>query len=77
MAGQSGGTLMRRGRVRARLLPWQLICLLLAGQAILLLETGRESALIFAVGSGLALVGLIPALKAVLPPIRRLGQRRP
>jgi hypothetical protein len=51
--------------------------LLLAGQAILLLETGRESALLFAVGSGLAVVGLIPALKAVLPPIRRVGQRRP
>jgi hypothetical protein len=50
--------------------------LLLAGQAALLLETGREAPLLFAIGTGFALLGVIPALKAVMPPIRSVGRRR-
>lgn len=39
--------------------------LLLAGQAYLLLETGKESPGLFAVGAGIAALGGVPALLAM------------
>ena len=44
--------------------------LLLAGQAFLLLETGKESPALFALGAGIAALGGVPALLGMLHPKR-------
>jgi hypothetical protein len=51
--------------------------LLLAGQAFLLLETGKESAGLFAIGAGIAALGGVPALLGMLHPKRPPPRRRP
>ncbi len=50
--------------------------LLLAGQAFLLLETGRESPGLFAIGAGIAALGGVPALLGMLHPKRPPPRRR-
>lgn len=50
--------------------------LLLAGQAFLLLETGKESVGLFAIGAGIAALGGIPALLGMLHPKRPPQRRR-
>ena len=45
--------------------------LLLAGQAFLLLETGKESPALFATGAAIAALGGLPALLGMLHPTKR------
>ena len=50
--------------------------LLLAGQAFLLLETGREPPALFATGAGIAALGGVPALLGTLHPKKPAPRRR-
>jgi len=50
--------------------------LLLAGQAFLLLETGKESPALFATGAGIAALGGVPALLGMLHPKKPAPRRR-
>ena len=50
--------------------------LLLAGQAFLLLETGREPPTLFAIGAGIAALGGVPALLGMLHPKKPAPRRR-
>lgn len=50
--------------------------LLLAGQAFLLWETGKESPSLFATGAGIAALGVLPALLAMRQPKKPPPQRR-
>jgi hypothetical protein len=50
--------------------------LLLAGQAFLLLETGKESPALFAIGAGIAALGGVPALLGMLHPKKPAPRHR-
>jgi hypothetical protein len=50
--------------------------LLLAGQAFLLLQTGRESLGLFAAGAAIAAVGVVPSLFAMRQPTKRSTRGR-
>jgi hypothetical protein len=50
--------------------------LLLAGQAFLLLETGKEPPALFATGAGIAALGGVPALLGLLHPKKSAPRRR-
>ena len=52
------------------------VSLLLAGQAFLLMETGKESPGLFAIGAGIAALGGVPALLGMLHPKKPASRRR-